>query len=41
MGFIDAMKNISLRLKNKNGLHRIYEDHFPSLEKSKCSSSNL
>ncbi|MDQ0229818.1 hypothetical protein J2S19_001070 [Metabacillus malikii] len=41
MGFIDAMKNISLRLKIQIGLHRTYEDHFPSLENSKWASSNL
>ncbi|WP_307341684.1 hypothetical protein [Metabacillus malikii] len=32
------MKNISLRLKIQNGLHRIHEEHFSSLENSKWAS---
>ncbi|MDQ0229817.1 hypothetical protein J2S19_001069 [Metabacillus malikii] len=32
MGFIESMKNISFRLKIQIGLHRIYEEHFSSLE---------
>ncbi|MDQ0231190.1 hypothetical protein [Metabacillus malikii] len=39
--FIELMKNISLCLIIQNGLHQIYEDHFPSHENSKCSSSGL